>query len=146
MSAPRVANSPEGLSILNAVSNNANDVGNIMVSGFVAVNSTGIVMKTLGGGDIAGKWSALIKLIHNSLFSMSKTKLLNLVGRILGRDKAGLAGSAVAAKSHGGAFLAVVPTSGRVDGASFVSYVVLMNELVGSKGRPTVTTLVLGLA
>jgi hypothetical protein len=133
MSAPRVANSPERLSILFAVSNNANDVDHILVTGFVAINSTGIVFKTLGDGNIAGKWSALIEFIHNGLFAMSETKLLNLVGRILGGDEAGLAGTAVAAESHGGAFLTVGPTSALVDGASFVGNVVLMNELVGSK-------------
>lgn len=77
---------------------------------------------------------------------MSVAELLNLVSSICSGDEAGLAGTAIAAEGHGRAFLAVGPASALIDGASLVSNVVLMDELVSSKGRPSETTLVLSLA
>jgi len=113
--APRVTDSPEWLTVLYAVAYNTNYVCDVMIASFVAIYATSVVMETLWGCDVAGNGASLINFVHYSLLSVSKSKLLNLVGGVLRGDKAGLAWATITAEAHGRALNAVSPSTALVN-------------------------------
>ena len=113
--APRVTHSPEWLTVLFAVAYDANHVDDVLIASLVAVDAASVVFETLGDCDVAGNGAPLINFVHDSLLSVSKAELLNLVGGVLRGDKAGLAWAAITAVAHWRALWAVGPATALVN-------------------------------
>ena len=119
---------------------------NVHVAGFIAEDSTGVVLKSIRDGNTAGNGTSLVDFLHHFLLALDLTELVNTVDEVLVGDEACLTGVAVTADVHSRADLTVVETTGAVDGASLISDFVLGHPLEGVVGLTTVATLVGGLA
>jgi hypothetical protein len=88
----------------------------------------------------------LVDLLDHVLLAGDLPILVHTVDVVLVRDEAWLVRVAVLADVDRGAFLAIVVTSGSVDGASLISDVLLVDECEGVEGSTSVATIISSIA
>jgi len=137
---PGVSDSPERSVTLNTPSNNGDDVDNFLITSQILVDSTGVVLKGIGDGDVASNGSSGVDFSHHSGLTLNVAPGLDVVLVVLGGDVASFTGFAITAETHGGAAETVVKTTALVNSASLVGDVVLVNPLVGVVGGTTVAS------
>lgn len=104
---------------------------NIHITGLIAEDATRVVFERVGNGDITRNGTALSNLLLHGILTRNGSILIDTVLQVLVGDKAGLTRVAVAADSHGRAFLTIVVATSHVDGAGLIGDRVLVHPLVG---------------
>jgi len=121
------------------------DDGDIVVDfslvGSINENTTGVVEKR-SSSNTADDGSSLHDFAHHSLFAFNGAVFIDTVDVVGIRNEAVLSGRAVSALDVISTVDTVVPTSGLIVGAGFVSDVVLMNVFISSGSITSVATFI----
>jgi len=117
MTAPRVSNSPELLSLLShTVANDADIVHDFHITGLIAEDTPFVVFFEFeGDSGTASDWTSLVDFLHHGVFAGDGAILFRVVHFVLFGDEAGFAGVAVSALHHGRAFFTVGVAAAEVD-------------------------------
>jgi len=84
-------------------------VNNVHVTSSVLVDTSCVSLKRIWNSDSASNRAALIDLLHHGLFTLNRSKLVNLIDTILVGDEAwATAGFAILANVNRGTYDAIV--------------------------------------
>ena len=128
---PGVSDSPVLDAILDTKSNNGDVVNDVLVTSLVLVDTTLVVLKVSWNCDTASNWTSLVDLLHHGLLARDLTVLIGVVDFVVVLVPAALRWGAVFAHDLLRALGTVVMTSGSVDGACFISDLVVVHPLKG---------------
>jgi hypothetical protein len=97
MVSPRVSHEPIWLVTVDTISNDRDVVNDFEISGLVAEDATGVLLKSIWDGDTTSDWTALVDLLHHVLLARDFSVLFGLVDAVLWWDVASLAWVTVSA-------------------------------------------------
>jgi len=106
------------------------------------INARSIVLEESRYCNTTSDRSSLVNFLNHCIFSMNVSILINGVCVIFIRNEAWFMRVAVFACIDGRAYFAVVVSSGSVDGASFISNILLVDEFEGIECSSSVATII----
>lgn len=97
---PGVSDEPEWLTILFAITDDTDIMDDLHITSVITVDTSGVVVKSLGDGNSASQRTSLVQLLLHGLFACDGSEFIDTIDEVLIRYETSLTWATVTAHGH----------------------------------------------